>query len=454
VRVGIVGSGLADGLAKPLAVAADLEGVVAVPIAYEREEDAPRLVAEALPQLDAILFLGPVPHALARTALPQGFPATHIPYDGSGLIKALFEVHRRFGEDTPFSIDSIREREVLDVVDEVGGRRADVHAIEGESDVPLPRETLVARHLDLARRGVTRAAVTYIRSVHHELVRYGVPTVSIEPPASALRSALQQTALLGIARSFEATQLVVVMVRFVAGQPEDDATRRRQIDLGAQSFLLDLANRLEATLTDPAPGVYALITTKSGLDRSPDWEVDGIRAFERIGELIGMTPKVGIGFGETSREAETNAEHALGLAAAADSGLTTYVVFRDRAILGPLGGNGDAVLRTTRVFADSTLQLARSAGVNPASMALLHTLDGAGVFDAERLSRLLGLSVRSARRIAGRLVGAGLAEPAGEEQLHGRGRPRQLYRLVPVVPDTTTGRADAVRALGTRRDTA
>jgi hypothetical protein len=239
--------------------------------------------------------------------------------------------------------------------------------------------------------------------------------------------------LLGVSRSYVGSQLAVVLVRLPLSA-DGDATAREKVSLGVRSLMLDLAAELEAASVQLEPGLHALYTTRDGLDRSPGWTTRGLAGLERLAQVAGGGAKAGIGFGATSREGEANARRALELAARTD-GSCTYVVLRDREVLGPLGSGGEATLRPTRIVDEGVVARARSIGVSPGALATVYlTLGGAGVFDNERLASLLGVSTRSARRIASRLLEHGIAEAAGEEQFHQRGRPRQLYRLTPVVP--------------------
>jgi hypothetical protein len=430
VRVGVVGSD--RGVGRVAEVASELPGVAPVLLPYETEEEAPELVRGALDRVDVLLFCGPVPHALAAPILPPALPATYIGYDGSGLVKALFDLHRLVGPQAAFSIDCIAPHDALVVVEEVGGDVAAVHPVHDGGELP-PRDAVVARHLELVRAGVTRAAITYLRSVHRALEAEGVTTVYVEPLTSAVRVALRHAMLLGVSRSYEGSQLAVVLIRLPLAA-DGDVTRREKLALGVRSVVLDLATELEAASVQLEPGLHALYTTRDGLDRSPGWTTRGLVGLDRLAQVAGGDAKAGIGFGATSREGEDNARRALELATRTD-GSRTYVVLRDRAVLGPLGGGDAATLRPTRVVDDAMVARARSVGVSPGALATVYlTLGGAGVFDNERLASLLGVSTRSARRIASRLLAHGIAERAGEEQFHQRGRPRQLYRLAPVVP--------------------
>ncbi len=92
VRVGIIGADL--GVKKLQAVTQTLPAVHAVPLAYSVEEEAEELMKGAARGIDVALFCGPVPYQLARSAIPPSLPATYIPYDGSGLVKALFDYYR------------------------------------------------------------------------------------------------------------------------------------------------------------------------------------------------------------------------------------------------------------------------------------------------------------------------------------------------------------------------
>jgi len=426
VRIGVVGAD--RGVANVQEVAADLPAVDVVPLAYRVEEEAGELVAGAARRIDLAMFCGPVPYLLARGAIPAGLPTTYIPYDGSGLVKALFDFFRLAGEGpNAFSIDSVPRGVVMRGVCEVELEGVEVVAIS--DGAVLPREDLVDCHRELWRQGRTRAAITYMRSVQHALDRDRVPTIYVQPLASSIRIALERALLMSENRFNEAAQLVVMLARIVR-RPAIGSTQLQKLDLTAQSLLLDVGDEIGAALLPLGDGLYALYTTKAGLDQIPNWALGELPFLQRVSDVLGVDAKVGIGFGGTSKEAQSNATRALALADDVP-GAAAFAVLRDARVLGPLGA-GSATVREARVHDPDLLAEARRVGVAPRSLAQVYAyLASFQVFDAEKLARLLGVSDRSARRTVSRLLNAGVLESAGEESVHRRGRPRQLYRLAP-----------------------
>jgi hypothetical protein len=426
LRVGVVGADL--GVTTVEEVAANLPALQIVPLAYRVEEEAAELVAAAARRIDIALFCGPVPYELARGAIPAGLPVTYIPYDGSGLVKALFDYFRlpRRGPNA-FSIDGVPRDVVLRGVREV--ELVDVDVLTISNGAVLPREELVERHRDLWRQKRIRAAITYMRSVERALDGYGVPTIYVRPLTASIRIALEQALLMAENRFNEAAQLVVMLVQIVR-PPADGSTRAQKLDLTASSFLLDVGEEIGAALLPLGDGLYAFYTTKAGLDQIPNWALGELPFLKRTADVLGVNPKVGIGFGGTSKEAQSNAMRALTLAHEVP-GTAAFATLRDARVLGPLG-TGSAAVRQTRVHDPDLVQEARRIGVAPRSLAQVYSyLASFQTIDAEKLAQLLGVSDRSARRTVSRLVTAGMLESAGEESVHRRGRPRQLYRLAP-----------------------
>jgi hypothetical protein len=426
VRIGVVGADL--GVMAVQEAAANVPALEVVPLAYELEDEAAELIAAAARRIDVALFCGPVPYQLARGAIPAALPVTYIPYDGSGLVKALFDFYRLPQEGpSAFSIDSVPRETVLRGVHEVELTGVDVVAIS--DGTVLPREQLVERHRELWQQGRTRAAISYMRSVERALDRDGVPTIYVQPLATSVRLALERALLMSENRFNEAAQLVVMLVQ-IALPPADGSTRAQQLDLAASSFLLDVGEEIAAALLPLGDGLYAFYTTKAGLDQMPDWALGELPFLQRTVDVLGIDPKVGIGFGGTSKEAQSGAMRALSLAREV-SGASAFAVLRDASVLGPLSSRSAAV-RQTRVHDPDLVQEARKLRVATRSLAQVYSyLASFQTIDAEKLARLLGVSDRSARRTVNRLVEVGLLQSAGEESVHRRGRPRQLYRLAP-----------------------
>jgi hypothetical protein len=244
----------------------------------------------------------------------------------------------------------------------------------------------------------------------------------VRPTGSAIRAALRTATLLGAHRRLEEAQLAVVVVdvptlRETSRRPAPRQSRE-ELRLTVHRFLLQEAQRMQATVCPVGDHTFLVIATRGSLASV----TDGFRVppfSDRARAELGIAVEVGAGLGRTAHEAEAHARAALA-----------------RFHTGP-GGRGFALDREGHALAPAPRWPAPAAAGRPKGLATLSRLasslpDGGGahVVDAETAGRLLGVTSRTARRLLRTLVDEGLAWPLPPNRAPQPGRPRQFYRLV------------------------
>ncbi len=402
--------------------------------AYESPDESPALAAELDAVCGVLLFTGRVPYALARQAVPLQATLDFVPHGGADLYRALVLVLRHSGGRLPtVSLDTI-ERSIVDETYLDLDLEPPVHVLALEADDGGPgirsAADVTAFHLERVRRREVELCLTCLGSVRSELVRLGVPVVRIEHTRAALRDALNRASLRDRLARTEASQTAVALVDASGSRQRRPGAAGgydlQRFELQARQRVLDLAERLQGTLTDGPDQTFLVHTTRGAVDAElarsrgpilPPDPTDG-----------GRPPLVGFGIGASVAGAEENARQAVALGRASGE---VHVVLEDGAIL-RVGRDRPEPQYRLQETDGRLLARARELGLGPLTMARLATalrsVDPAAV-TARDLARAYGVAPRSALRLLSNLQRAGVATVLGTRVAPRAGRPQTVFRV-------------------------
>ncbi len=390
-----------------------------VAAAYRNEQEAPDKVLRLGPRVDVLLFASQVPQEYARRAGVLRAPATCVPLAGSALFATLLRAQAEARYDlSRVSVDVLARSDIEEAFAELGIPAGNIHVRED----PANAAALAAFHERLWRRGQNSVAFTCLESVAQRLTAAQIPVRVVRPTGSAIRAALRTATLLGAHRRLEEAQLAVVVVDVptLRETPRRPAPRqsREELRLTVHRFLLQEAQRMQASVCPAGDHTFLVIATRGSLASA----TDGFRVppfSDRARGELGVTVEVGAGLGRTAQEAEAHARAALA-----------------RPPGGP-GGRGFALDREGHTLVPAPRSPGMASPGRPKGLETLSRLagklpdgDSAHVVDAETAARLLGVTSRTARRLLHTLVDEGLAWPLPPNRSLQPGRPRQFYRLV------------------------
>ncbi len=387
-----------------------------VAAAYRDEQEAADQVVRLGAQIDVCLLASRVPYDYVRAAGVLNCPATYVPLGGSALYAALLRASKDANTDPArSSVDVLSRADVEEAFAELGTATSGVHVRE-ESGTPA---AVASFHERLWRRNETSVAFTCMQSVALRLSAAEIPVYTLQPTGSAIRSALEQAALLGENRRLGESQLVFALVEVPAlrdGGRRTPRQAREELRLTVHRFLVQEAQRIHAAVSPVGDHGFLIIATRGSLVRA----TDGFRVqpfAERARTDLGVNIEVGIGMGRTAAEAEAHARAAIG-----------------RTPGGPGRGIGSGAQSHSPVPAprppEAGTRRLRSLDTLSRLAEKLAESDASMVVDAETAGQLLAVTPRTARRLLHILVEEGLAWPLPPNRTPQPGRPRQFYRLV------------------------
>lgn len=375
--------------------------------------------------VDVLLFSGPLPYDLATSGGSLPVPATFIPTGGVALPTALLRGALSGTVDTArVSIDSVNTREVRETYSELGVDMTDVHVIEYHEAVSP--EQFRDFHVERYEAGRTSGAITTVPWVTETLTAAGIPNLIMAPAPLTMRNALRTARLLGTGARMEDSRIAIVIVRLPASAlPNRTSSSNfwfQELKLSLHRTLLHEARRMDAAVLQRDEQSFLVITTMGSLRTGTD-DLQRAPFLAGVSSALGIEAEVGIGLGRTTVEAEEHAQAAVNLSAEQPG---------DRAFL--IGPNAGPI--SLAASGSGPAPIREPVATQPAKTlrSIVQALDAEGdskrVVDADRIAKLQGVTLRTARRTLHNLVDAGLAWPMPPARQQKVGRPPVRYQLL------------------------
>ncbi|GAA4991378.1 HTH domain-containing protein [Actinopolymorpha pittospori] len=377
----------------------------ALRLPYRQEQETARILREHADDVDAWLFTGVVPHAIAEAEGVVTLPARHVSYSGLTLLAALFRLGREGQDLTRISIDTLDPAEVSETLAEAGLAEDVARTMVYRREVRS--RDVVAFHRQAREDEGATVAVTCLRSAY-DVLRKEMLVVRLAPSPRDIRGAVDELALQTRNRHHSDAQ---VALGFVELERADPRLERDLGELGGAVVRID-AER------------YLLVTTRGPLERV----TDDFRAAPFLERLAARHERVlvGLGIGRSAGEAAAHASRALARARAQGD------------VAAVLSAPHDADIVLTAVAAPEGSaptdlgRLAQRLGMSRSTLlSLRQFLQSAqeGRVTATELAQAFSIQERSARRLLKRLERAGAAVPVGTLNEGQMGRPPVVYHV-------------------------
>ncbi|WP_405394160.1 hypothetical protein [Microbispora hainanensis] len=407
-----------------------LQGVEARWVRYEDEGEIEFAVREALGDVDAVFFAGPMPLDRCRALLPEEMPVAAARQGPIDLALALLRARERGLALAPASVDTFDEHVVEELARELGLPLMAMRALPYAPDQDV--EDIVRFHLEMRRRHQTHYAVTGRSGVYARLLEsMDVPVLRSVPTVASIRSAMNEVVLRAVSARHSNLRFAAAVYRLL----EDSGLYEAGVErVNTLRMFFDAPEFGEAWI-EPRGDQSVLVFAHKGLLEQITASWTAVPLLEDARSRLGVRMAVGFGVGESVRDSVRHAEMAV-RRAMAEGGDAGYLMTEDGLVIGPIGVATDPLRYTykadERTDDRGLRQLAGRVGLGVSTLSRLadleRRLDGAGV-GAEEIGHALRVSVPSGRRIIRVLRENGLAFPVGLSQPAKRGRPKSLYRL-------------------------
>ncbi|MGI5287595.1 hypothetical protein ACQEVF_30245 [Nonomuraea polychroma] len=403
-----------------------LSGVRLEWVIYEDEEEIRPRVQELLEHEQVHgLLLGQVPYAKSRDLLPTGLSVAVTKSAALDLSFAFFRALAAGRPAVPVSVDTFDPETVGEVVQALGLDHDRVACLPHDPEQTV--DEIVGFHRRFAERTGAAYAISLRTAVTARLTAGSVPVVNALQGPATIRADLHELALRIQSRQASASRFAAGVFLVGAQDAQADLDRAR---IGLMNLLVNTPEFGEAWIENRDRRGVVVFAHKALFEEvTHNWVSLPILGLAQ--ETLGVRLAAGFGIGGSARTCVQLAEWAASRAEQ-EAAPSAYLVEDSGVIIGPMSGSGSPLAFTYRDHGGDLEELARRAGLSPATLSRLAAVErslGGRLISPSDLAGQLGITNPSGRRLIRKLSETGLVTEEGSEQMHRKGRPTRLYRL-------------------------
>jgi hypothetical protein len=404
--------------------------------AYKNETETMQLINSCINQTDLILFTGPIPYYIARRNVENDIPMLYVSYSGTAFYKALFNYmsSERWNKSKTlrFSVDTMHKNVVEEMLEELNITDYEIYA--SEHDDFISSNELAEYHINLYKDSKTDFMITCLTSAYEKLKLAGMPAYRIVPTVMSIRETLRMANLEAQNLISKKAQLCVGVVKILNWGEMDNYTpseyEQRRMKLAVMEHFINFCEGLKASMKFEGEDEYIFYATRGAIENVTNY-YRYMPVIQDITEQLPLKVCIGLGYGYSANEAEKNSREALEYAKNYNKNCC-YVIMEDRKVRGPLEG-GRIIEFYSRAQDSKVAILAEESNLSAMTInKVIGVMESYSkdTITAVEIAETLNITLRSARRILSNFEQAGIAKIVGEEQPAGRGRPRQIYKIV------------------------
>ncbi|EGO63364.1 hypothetical protein [Acetonema longum] len=405
---------------------------------YKMYTEAPKLLQNQQPYLDAVLFAGSTPLFYAEKYVKPVIAWEFIPRSGSSLLQVLlqialspkYSIHR-------LSSDLYDLNQLSETYQEIGVA-GDQFQVFTTTKAPCDDhyiEYVCAFHEQHYRRRQISCCITALYNVHEALTAKNIPSFRVDPSANVIRQTLHKMQLNHLLQVSQQSQIVALSIRI------DSPSEYSLFNDNEYQYIIDKTNvarqiylfaqRIQAAVIEVGARDFLLFSTKH-LVESVTNSFENIHLLQTVKENSASTVSIGVGYGQTAREAKSHA--SLGMdRASRQGGHAAFIVYNAAEIIGPVRTNDNKQQTDIKQKIDQKfLAVSERSGISTNTIFRLCSIlesHGKRRFTASELAALLNVSLRTTNRLLAKLEEHGYCFEVGKRVLTQAGRPSRIVEL-------------------------
>lgn len=392
-------------------------------------------IVKEIQDCDVLLFAGPLPYYFAREqARSRRIPAVYIPSDEYSLTLTLGHILLNRSEGLQrLSLDILKKEYVQQAVEELGldasqWQIKDYSAIVDEKGTAFDADELLAFHKRNYESKQCNLILTSVDYVYNRLREAKIPCVNLLVPEKNIRETVAKATSLGQLLIRENAQIAIGLAA-ITRRGGDRVGTDPEVSVTFHQKLLALGNETDASVQQLGLDQFIIYGTRGSVEQM----TGNFQHMPLIGSvelLYDVTISMGFGFGQTAKEAESNARIALFHAQKQKNASSAFLVTDEKEVIGPL--SAEAKSFHVNSVDQNLLDIAEKTGTSIATLNKLVSflrLRRGNRFTATELAEYMQVTRRSAERILKKLSEHHFASRIGEEQPYPQGRPRAVYKI-------------------------
>lgn len=398
--------------------------------------DALKRIALLQTHCDGILYSRKEPYLLISGHLHHTVPVRYVDIDSSHLLISLLKANIHYGiKPKHISIDSVDQASAVDALCTVG----------------IPKEQLVVRSVitSAGQKGLVNATleqhiknfengaqlcITNVTDVYHSLRRLDIPATIISPSTESFVHEIRNLMLRHRLRSQDPSPLAIMHIRlqYKSKYRFYGAMPIREVDdlSSAAKLIAVFAEELDGAMFHLSRWEYLILCSRPLLESATDQFVN-IGLMRGINVETAFDAAIGIGCGQTVKEAESNALIAIN-ETIAHPGTNAVIVLAPGQLIGPISPKSERYPEECA----TEINLAKIAADTGISTHVLNQLyqvtrrRNFNLFTSAQLAETLEVSTRTVNRIIERLLDHRYAAIEGKDLTQTHGRPARVIRLL------------------------
>ncbi|NLE24410.1 MAG: hypothetical protein GX625_03560 [Clostridiaceae bacterium] len=281
--------------------------------------------------------------------------------------------------------------------------------------------------------GNVNVCITGISGVYEYLSGLSIPCIVLDPTKQSIEEAIRYYDIKKRSKLQKNSDIVVLAIE--RDLPDEYALIKEneyQLSLEAMKISEEIyrfSQRIQAAIMEKEIGKYMLFTTKPLFEMETE-QLQKINILTKQNMIQFGTLSIGIGYGETPREAKYNA--SLGLLKAKKKGGNQAYKVENNQYFGPIvpvhESNGSPTYQIDGYFQE----IATVTGISLNSIIKLQTIidiNKKDTFTPLELANAYGVSLRSMNRLLEKLIDNNYAKIIGHNMRNEAGRPSRILRL-------------------------
>lgn len=413
--------------------------VEVVKVAFDNDEkiaDAVERIAHVQSCCDGILYSRKDPYLLISRHLHHTVPVRYVDIDRSHLLISLLRAFLEYGRvPTDISIDAFDHLGVVEAFGSVGIRKEGLTIRTVTADIGAPGfvNAILTQHLSNRRNGA-ELCITNVADVYRTLRGEGVPAVLVTPSRESYVHEIRNLLLRHRLRSREKSPLAILHIRLQYKEKYwfyGEMPIREVDDLSRAAKLIAIfAEELDGAMFQLSRWEYVILCSRALLENATDEFVE-IGLMHEITTSTAFDVSIGIGCGQTIREAESNALLATN-ETLAHAGTSAVIVLGPGHVVGPIGPKSERYPQESATE-ERLADVAAATGVSTPVLQKLYEVTlqrNSRLFTSAQLADMLGISRRTVNRIIQRLLDHRYAVIEGKDLTQPHGRPARVIRLL------------------------
>lgn len=396
-----------------------------------------RNIVDAEKNVEAFLFTGKTIYDMISNKISFHLPLFYIPRDNNPLLMALIQaILIEKNTKYKFTVDYYFQSTVDEIIKNIlfVNPELSIEIITCPYNVNTKEDLEKVKNFHMYhyfRNNIT-CCITGMSSVEHYLKNNGVKVLSLKPSKYIIRHTINNF-MLSLEMKVRSKNLLACIYLEIDVINRFSSLNTNEYDFMLQKTIISkevylFSDRISGTVIENGNMGYYIFSTKDSIELITD-NYKYITLIDNIYKNTDCTVSVGIGYGETVKDAKMNSIDCFKKAIHA-GGDKAYFKYNDKIIgyyISPIYNDNDFII-DKKIY-----KITNISGLSSTTITKIFKIveqHGTNQFTTNELADLMNLTPRTVNRILTKLMDSGLAKIVGKKTVSNVGRPTRIIELM------------------------